>query len=75
MSREGWLIPEAGYELENEKGAGIAIAELAWLDAQVAVTLTPEDSDVFIKAGWKVLTLEDFLSSLNTLSPILKRDQ
>ncbi|WP_413167865.1 hypothetical protein ACL6C3_14295 [Capilliphycus salinus ALCB114379] len=72
MNREGWPVPEPGYELENEKGAGIAIAELAWTDAKIAVTLTPEDGEAFLNAGWKVLQVEDFLSSLDTLGKTLK---
>ncbi|MGQ4650336.1 DEAD/DEAH box helicase [Lyngbya aestuarii] len=75
MSREGWLIPEAGYELEDKSGAVVAIAELAWLDPKVAVTLTPEDRDAFAKAGWTTWMLEDFLSSLDTLSKTLKGDK
>jgi DEAD/DEAH box helicase domain-containing protein len=72
MCQEGWLLPEPGYELETQKGVGIAEAELAWLTPKIAVTVTPGDSDAFIKAGWQAFSVPDFLASLDTLSQTLK---
>ncbi|MEA5523698.1 Zn-binding domain-containing protein [Nodularia spumigena] len=72
MSQLGWLTPEVGYELENERGTVVAIAELAWLEAKIAVTLTPEDADKFTQAHWQGWLIEDFLSAFDTLSSTLK---
>jgi DEAD/DEAH box helicase domain-containing protein len=67
MSQEGWSVPEAGYELENDKGIFVAMAELAWLEAKIAVTVAPEDAEAFTQAGWTAYSIEDFLSNMETI--------
>ncbi|MET0114834.1 MAG: hypothetical protein ABWU13_20980, partial [Limnospira maxima] len=41
-----------------------AIGELAWEETQIVVTLTPEDNEAFIAAGWRSYLVEDFLKKL-----------
>lgn len=71
MAREGWPIPEAGYELAIG-GKVAAIGELAWPDARIAVTVTPEDGSAFVKAGWSVWDVADFSSSPDALGDLLR---
>jgi DEAD/DEAH box helicase domain-containing protein len=54
MHQEGWQIPEAGYELVDDRHQVIAMAELAWLEHRLAVTLTEADQIAFTEAGWRV---------------------
>ncbi|MEX6775233.1 DEAD/DEAH box helicase [Limnospira fusiformis] len=64
MSQENWPLPQAGYELLSDRGSVKAIGELAWEETQIVVTLTPEDNEAFIAAGWRSYLVEDFLKKL-----------
>ncbi len=67
MEQESWPLPEAGYELTNQRGKVIAEAELAWPGAQVAVLLTDDDQDVWAQAGWCAVTVDQFPSAMGTI--------
>lgn len=59
--------PEVGYELVNEKGAGIGAAELAWENVKIAIMLDyqlEESRDEFEKRGWQVVTINDDMDAL-----------
>ena len=52
-------VPEVGYELVDEGGAGVGQAELVWEDAKVAFMLDyqlAECRDQFENRGWTVVT-------------------
>jgi len=60
-------IPEVGYELVDDKGAGIGEAELAWEGMKVAFMLDyqlEEGRDGFEKYGWTIVTLDDDMDVL-----------
>jgi DEAD/DEAH box helicase domain-containing protein len=59
MQTENWPLPEAGYELCDDRQLVIAMAELAWLDPKIAIVLTPEDGETFNHCGWLAYTTQD----------------
>ena len=59
MEAENWRLPELGYELMGERQIVMAMAELAWVDAQIAIVLTPEDRAAFIQVGWLAYAVID----------------
>ncbi|MGB3494947.1 MAG: DEAD/DEAH box helicase [Elainellaceae cyanobacterium] len=67
MRQEQWPLPEAGYELAGDDGAIIAMAELAWPEAKVAVTLTDVDHRAFAQAEWCIVTVDAFLESMDSI--------
>ncbi|AFY92884.1 helicase family protein with metal-binding cysteine cluster [Chamaesiphon minutus PCC 6605] len=66
MEAERWLLPEAGYELLSERQLVIGMAELAWLDAKIAIVLTVEDRAAFERSGWIVYETNDLNQELLT---------
>lgn len=74
MCQEGWRLPEAGYELVSDRNTVIAMAELAWVTHQIAVTLTKDDQDAFSTAGWSAWAIDDFLQSMDTIGNKLEGD-
>jgi DEAD/DEAH box helicase domain-containing protein len=74
MCKEGWQLPEAGYELVGDRKVVIAMAELAWVTHQIAVTFTEDDQDAFSTAGWSTWAIDDFLQSMDTIGNKLKGD-
>ena len=52
-------LPEAGYELEGNKGEVVAEAELAWPEQKLAVVMQPEDAEAFEQAGWRCWLIDD----------------
>ena len=66
-------VGEPGYELCDQSGEVLAIAELAWINAQVALTTTPEDHQQFIAQGWQSWQCADFFEQLITIIPLLQR--
>jgi len=60
-------LPEVGYELVNEKGAGIGEAELAWEESKLAIMLEhqiDEGRKEFETHGWTIFTIEDDIEAL-----------
>ena len=58
-ARNGWALPEVGFEPTGPDGAIIGIAELAW-PRRLLAAVTPEQSAsgrVLEEQGWRVLTL------------------
>ena len=72
MRQERWHIPEAGYELMSDRHQVVAMAELAWLEHRIAVTLTKADQLAFTEAGWQAWEIEPFLQSINSIGSTLK---
>jgi DEAD/DEAH box helicase domain-containing protein len=65
LKKEGWPVPEAGYELEGTDGEIIGSAELAWEELKVAF-LTADELEylqAFTDTGWKSLSLQDVLDN------------
>lgn len=75
MEQEHWPLPEAGYELANDRGTVIAEAELAWPQARVAVLLTEDDQDACVQAGWYAFTVPEFLAAMGTIKDRLQNDR
>ena len=51
--------PEVGFELVDTLGQVVAEAELAWVDARVAVLFADDDGSTFTEAGWHVVQADD----------------
>jgi DEAD/DEAH box helicase domain-containing protein len=66
MEQEQWPLPDAGYELADDRGKVIAEAELAWPQARVAVLITDDDQDACVQVGWYAFTVEEFLAATVT---------
>jgi DEAD/DEAH box helicase domain-containing protein len=71
IQESGGPPPEPGYELADDRGVIIATAELAWPGARFAVLRDDETqfAELFEKAGWKTMNLEDALASPEGFSP------
>ena len=56
MANQADLLPDAGFELIDERGRILAEAELAWEELRIAVLLTDyqEDAAHFEARGWQV---------------------
>ena len=67
MQTENWPVPEVGYDFADKHGKVIAMAELAWIDAKVAVVLTPGDREIFQGQSWYVVEIDEFLTLLNDI--------
>ena len=72
MEQEHWPLPEAGYELTDDRGKVIAEAELAWKTSKVAVLVTAEDQTACSQAGWHTVTIEEFLSTMGKIKDRLQ---
>ncbi|MBI4783026.1 MAG: DEAD/DEAH box helicase [Oscillatoriophycideae cyanobacterium NC_groundwater_1537_Pr4_S-0.65um_50_18] len=72
MRQEGWQIPEAGYELVSDRNQVIAMAELAWIEHRIAVTLTEADQVAFTEAGWNAWEIEPFLQFIDIVGNTLR---
>lgn len=72
MQQEQWTFPDVGYELMDDRNRVSAIAELAWVDAQIAITLLPEDQTVFQQAGWFTILVDELDHSMDELGTRLK---
>jgi DEAD/DEAH box helicase domain-containing protein len=59
-------LPEAGYELCNEKGEIIAVAELGWPEQKVAFLLEEEMEykQIFVSVGWRIAPLREVMVNL-----------
>ena len=68
MQQAHWPLPEAGYELTNQKGTVVAIAELAWSASRIAIVLTAGDRTAFTNSGWFAITPDQLSEDFNTLS-------
>jgi DEAD/DEAH box helicase domain-containing protein len=55
----GWPVPEAGYELMDQRGFVAATAEIAWEREKTAILREDEleYTEVFQKSGWSVFPL------------------
>jgi DEAD/DEAH box helicase domain-containing protein len=63
LKENGWFVPEAGYELEDENSEIIACAELAWENIKIAF-LTDEETvfqGTFTAKGWKTVNISKVL--------------
>lgn len=58
LQKKGYQAPEVGYSIANERGDVIAIAEAAWPDNKLAITIEKIERTI---AGWKICQPEDFL--------------
>ena len=74
MQQAHWPLPEAGYELTDELGAVVAIAELAWIDPPIAVVLTASDRTIFSNHGWLAISPTELTDTFDTLSSKLTGD-
>ena len=65
LKENGWLPPEAGYELEGADGEIIGSAELAWEELKLAFLIDAEleYEQLFIDAGWKTLPIQEVLTN------------
>ncbi|MBW4523225.1 MAG: DEAD/DEAH box helicase [Scytolyngbya sp. HA4215-MV1] len=72
MRQDRWTIPEAGYELMGNRNQVVAMAELAWIEHRIAVTLTESDQVTFTEVGWKAWDIEPFLQSMDVIGMTLK---
>ena len=65
LKKEGWPVPEAGYELEGTDGEVIGSAEFAWEELKVAflTEIELEYLQAFTDKGWKGLSLQDVLEN------------
>jgi DEAD/DEAH box helicase domain-containing protein len=67
-------LPEAGFELCDEKGEIIATAELCWPDKKI-VFLKDEEKvheQVFVAKGWRSVPLDEMISDPLKCISILK---
>lgn len=67
LANSAVALPVVGFELVNEKGAGIGEAELAWEKFKIALLLDyqlEESRDEFEKRGWQVMTLDNDMDVL-----------
>ena len=57
-ARASLPVPEIGYELASDSGRVLAEAEVAWLEAKVAVLLQnqKDGAPAFQEAGWRTFT-------------------
>ena len=62
-------VPEVGFELVDERGIVIGMAELAWVEKKTTVFLADQEEDRarFSEAGWQVFELESIAELLNYL--------
>jgi DEAD/DEAH box helicase domain-containing protein len=67
MEQENWPLPDAGFELADDRGKIIAEAELAWPSARVAVLATDEYQEACAQAGWYAFTIEEFLAAMGSI--------
>jgi DEAD/DEAH box helicase domain-containing protein len=67
MAQEHWPLPDAGFELADDRGKIIAEAELAWPHARVAVLATDEYQEACAQAGWYAFTIEEFLAAMGSI--------
>lgn len=72
MRQEEWQIPEAGHELVSDRNQVIAMAELAWIESRIALTLTEADALIFTEVGWTAWTIDSFLQSIDTIGNTLR---
>lgn len=61
FQENNWLLPEVGYELNNDLGTVIAEAELAWIDYQFAIILDLSEKETFLAHNWVAVTIQEFL--------------
>lgn len=65
LAREGWDVPEVGYEPTGENGVVLGMAELAWPKRKLALFYEQdlEFGSAFQAQGWTVGSLEDAIRS------------
>lgn len=70
----GIATPEIGYELPDESGAIVGMAELGWPTQKVAVVMVDqsEQSSVFITRDWKVFIGDGLASTLSSIEEYLR---
>ncbi len=72
MEQENWPLPEAGFELVDDRDTIIAETELAWAEAKVAVLATDEYQEICAQAGWYAFTVEEFLAAMDSIKDRLQ---
>lgn len=58
LQKKGYQPPEIGYSITNNRGDVIAIADVAWPENKLAITIEKIDQAI---PGWKIVQPEDFL--------------
>lgn len=65
---EGTASPEIGYELTDDQGRVVALAEIAWPESKVAVAAADDvDAGAFESAGWRVFAAEAVAEAARSL--------
>ena len=65
LAKNGWSVPEIGYELVNDQNEIVASSELGWADKKIAF-LREDELDyatAFEKSGWKVFPINEVLAN------------
>jgi DEAD/DEAH box helicase domain-containing protein len=65
LKKNGWPLPEAGFELEGSEGGVIGSAELAWEGLKLAflTEVELEYQQHFHDVGWRTIPLQEVLGS------------
>ena len=64
LAAHGLQLPEAGFELCDEKNEIIATAELCWPDKKTALLRNDEKmyEQIFVAKGWQTVALDDVIA-------------
>jgi DEAD/DEAH box helicase domain-containing protein len=65
-------LGEPGYELSDQNGSIVAIAEIAWVSSKIALTTTVEDHQIFLESGWQSWLCDDFFAKLDHISTLIQ---
>jgi DEAD/DEAH box helicase domain-containing protein len=65
LEKQGWAVPEAGYELEGINGEIVACAELAWAELKIAFLMKEElvGENHFRDAGWRTIPMNKVIEN------------
>ena len=75
LEKQGWSVPEAGYELEGINGEIVACAELAWAELKIAFLMEEElaGENHFIEAGWRTIPMSKVIENPDEYMPLNKQ--
>lgn len=63
--RNGFSLPEVGYELVAANQAVVAELELAWPSSRKGIAIAKQDLDAARNLGWRVLSVGEALREMN----------
>jgi DEAD/DEAH box helicase domain-containing protein len=68
-------LPEAGFELSNDKGIVIGNAELAWPDQKIAFLMEEEMAyeKAFLSDGWQIFKLQNAIADPEKYISLIKK--